>query len=444
MKKIKIHAIVSVVIIACFTAFMIWACFSDKPENLDPICYLFISVFGIASIASACLYLLAFKDILKLPLVKKYLFLCFILYACSLVILLITVSMEREGYETYGDVLQYSWPAIVIVPLVVNLIFTNKATKYLNNNIDQIVEEHNNELVLKLEKENVMKKEKHLRQYTLNGVKANEEANRAYINERLPKKPQKPTEFTYGTEPSTSAFYLVKESFVTGFKYAFSSFRSYVKLAFMFLINILSIIVPFLSPFIMVGTYQFYDDLYNNREVNVLDSFQGSSGWKKYVRLYFISAILTICLLGIILVVAICVLPVVCLGFIAQELFTIILVAVGLLLSVILVYLSFAVLPINLVYSRSDLSAINVVKKSLEVSNGRKLKTFVSMLFVYLFTLVLLVPALLFVGIALSAEVMWLFIIPVGYVLALLPVLNYVLKLVEFKIVYQASGKEDK
>ena len=182
----------------------------------------------------------------------------------------------------------------------------------------------------------------------------------------------------------------------------------------------------------MVGTYQFYDDLYNNREVNVLDSFQGSSGWKKYVRLYFISAILTICLLGIILVVAVCVLPIVCLGFIAQELFTIILVAVGLLLSVILVYLSFAVLPID------------VVKKSLEVSNGRKLKTFVSMLFVYLFILVLLVPALLFVGIALSAEVMRLFIIPVGYVLALLPVLNYVLKLVEFKIVYQASGKEDK
>jgi hypothetical protein len=94
-------------------------------------------------------------------------------------------------------------------------------------------------------------------------------------------------------------------------------------------------------------------------------------------------------------------------------------------------------LPVNIIYAKSELTAFAIIRKSFEVANGRKMKMFLSILFAYLFILILFIPIIIFVVLSISLEALWLLILPIIGLLFILPIIAYAIKLIEFKIIYQ-------
>jgi hypothetical protein len=196
-------------------------------------------------------------------------------------------------------------------------------------------------------------------------------------------------------------------------------------------------IIPFIYPFTMVATYKVYEDLSNECDAKILDSFNGINSFAKYIRLYFVGIILFVMTLAGIITSVLVASPIIMLAFSVRVIAMILIFALGLFLTVALTIFTFSMLPVNIIYAKSELTAFAIIRKSFEVANGRKMKMFLSILFAYLFILILFIPIIIFVVLSISLEALWLLILPIIGLLFILPIIAYAIKLIEFKIIYQ-------
>ena len=90
------------------------------------------------------------------------------------------------------------------------------------------------------------------------------------------------------------------------------------------------------------------------------------------------------------------------LAFSVRVIAMILIFALGLFLTVALTIFTFSMLPVNIIYAKSELTAFAIIRKSFEVANGRKMKMFLSILFAYLFILILFIPIIIFVVLSIS------------------------------------------
>jgi hypothetical protein len=340
--------------------------------------------------------------------------------------------MHGEGHsEDFLIITSIAHAALGWIP---NVSFSSKLKKHVYNNIDELINKMDSIEREKNEKLYQEKLETEKKKYLLECARKNEAANLEY---RQNNRKFNNDEFIYGNKEATSSFKLVKTSFNEAFKYGVSSFASYMKLSYLLVINLVSMIIPFIYPFTMVATYKVYEDLSNECDTKILDSFNGINSFAKYIRLYFVGIILFVMTLAGIITSVLVASPIIMLAFSVRVIAMILIFALGLFLTVALTIFTFSMLPVNIIYAKSELTAFAIIRKSFEVANGRKMKMFLSILFAYLFILILFIPIIIFVVLSISLEALWLLILPIIGLLFILPIIAYAIKLIEFKIIYQ-------
>lgn len=434
MKKLKVNAIINTIILLILViANSIFTVMAYGKETETILHFVGIAILCISLVVSVISYFGSIKETYKYRLYNKLLGLSSVGGIIFFIILVSTTGyMHGEGHsEDFLIITSIAHAALGWIP---NVSFSSKLKKHVYNNIDELINKMDSIEREKNEKLYQEKLETEKKKYLLECARKNEAANLEY---RQNNRKFNNDEFIYGNKEATSSFKLVKTSFNEAFKYGVSSFASYMKLSYLLVINLVSMIIPFIYPFTMVATYKVYEDLSNECDAKILDSFNGINSFAKYIRLYFVGIILFVMTLAGIITSVLVASPIIMLAFSVRVIAMILIFALGLFLTVALTIFTFSMLPVNIIYAKSELTAFAIIRKSFEVANGRKMKMFLSILFAYLFILILFIPIIIFVVLSISLEALWLLILPIIGLLFILPIIAYAIKLIEFKIIYQ-------